>query len=181
MKIQYFGGSSFGVVGKTAKIAMNATDDAMGKVDIATSSDSSEISIEAKKKLTLPGEYEVSGVLVRGQHTHDNKNVVFKCVIEDVEIVHFGDTPTIPMAKFFNELGENVDIAFFNLTANTEMKMVKDFLEKVDPRMVVFGGDKEAFPKAIEKLNAVVKAESEITISRASLPTDTTDYVILSV
>lgn len=181
MKIQYFGDSSFGLVGKSAKVAMNVVDDGMGKVDVATSSDSSEISVEAKKKLTLPGEFEVSGVLIRGLSTDDKTNVVYKCVIEDVEIVHFGDIPAMPMASFFNELGENVDVALFNLSEKTDLKMVKEFLEKIDPRMVIFGGEKEMFPQAIEKLNAVVKPESEIAVSRSSLPTDITEYVILSV
>ena len=181
MKIQFFGNSSFGLVGKSAKVAMNMEGDAaMGKVDVATDSSGAEISLDAKKKLNLPGEYEVSDVLIRGLHTHGNSNVVFKCVIDEIEVAHFGVMDSMPMTKFFSELGENVDVALFSLSEKMEIKVVKDFLEKVDPRMVIFCGDKEMFPKAIEKLNAVVNAESEIAVSRSSLPNEITEYVILS-
>lgn len=181
MKIQFFGNSSFGVIGKSAKVAMNPAGDSIGKVDIATSSKSSDMEIEAKKKLTLPGEYEVSGVLARGLHTNDRTNVVFKIVMDEIEVAHFGEIASMPLPRFFSELGENVDVALFNLSEKSDLKMVKEFLEKVDPRIVIFGGDKTMFPKAVEKLNAVIKPEPELIVSRSSLPSENTEFVILSV
>ncbi len=181
MKIQFFGGSSFLVEGKSAKIAFDPGDKKLGKVDITTSSTGSEVSLEAKKLLTLPGEYEISGVLVRGFHTHGDTNTVFKIVLDDIVIAHFGNLPGMPTAEFFDRLGENVDIALLTLRDDFDAKSAKDFLEKVDPRMVIFGGNAEIYPRIVELFNAKVLPESSISPSRSSLPTDTTEFVILSV
>jgi hypothetical protein len=181
MKIQFFGGSSFLVEGKSAKVAFDPADKKLGKVDITTSSTGAEISLEAKKLLTLPGEYEISGVLVRGFHTHGDTNTVFKIAIDDIVVAHFGNLPGMPKAEFFDRLGENVDIALLTLRDDFDAKSAKDFLEKVDPRMVVFGGNATIYPRIVELFNAKVLPEASITTSRSSLPTDTTEFVILSV
>ncbi len=180
MKIQFFGGSSFLVDGKRAKVAFDPADIKLNAVDIATSSKGEEIEGEAKKKLTLPGEYEISGVLVRGFHTHGDANTVFKVTIEDVVVAHFGTLPGMPKAAFFDELGENVDVALLPLHEGFDAKSAKEFLEKVDPRMVIFGGDVSVFPKIVELFNAKIVPESELSVSRSSLSSDSTEFVILS-
>jgi hypothetical protein len=181
MKIQFFGSSSFLVEGKSAKIAFDPADEKVGAVDIATHSSGEEMSVEAKKELTLPGEYEISGVLVRAFHTHGETNTVFKATMEDVVIAHFGNLPGMPKAAFFDELGENVDVALLTLRDDFDAKSAKDFLEKVDPRMVIFGGNAAIFPRIVELFNAKILPESEISVSRSSLPSDTTEFVILSI
>ena len=181
MKIQFFGGSSFLVEGKSAKVAFDPADKKLGKVDITTSSTGEEISLEAKKLLTLPGEYEISGVLARGFHTHGDTNTVFKIALDDIVVAHFGNLPGMPKAEFFDRLGENVDIALLTLRDDFDAKSAKDFLEKVDPRMVVFGGNPAIYPRIVELFNAKLSEESSLSVSRSSLPTDTTEFVILSV
>ncbi len=181
MKIQFFGGSSFLINGKSAKAALDPIDAKLGPVDIATSSNGAELSIEAKKILTLPGEYDISDVLIRGFHTHGDTNTVFKITLDDVVVAHFGNLPGMPSASFFDDLGENVDVALLSLRDDFDAKSAKDFLEKVDPRMVIFGGNATIFPRIVELFNAKILPESEISVSRSSLPTDTTESVILSV
>jgi hypothetical protein len=180
MKIQFFGGSSFLVETKLAKVAFDPADKKVGKVDIMTSSTGEEVSLEAKKLLTLPGEYEISGVLVRGFHTNNDKNTVFKITLEDVVVAHFGNLP-MPKSSFFDALGENVDVALITLPDDFDAKSAKEFLEKVDPRMVIFGGNTSIFPRVVELFNAKLLPESTISVSRSSLPIDTTEFVILSV
>ena len=181
MKIQFFGGSSFLIDGKSAKVVFDPLDAKVGTVDVATSSNGAEITTDAKKKLTLPGEYDISDVLIRGFHTHGDSNTVFKIVLDEVVIAHFGNIPGMPKAQFFDDLGENVDVALLTLNKDFDTKNAKEFLEKVDPRMVIFGGDAEVFPKIVELFNAKIVSESEVSVSRSSLPSDTTDFMILSV
>jgi L-ascorbate metabolism protein UlaG (beta-lactamase superfamily) len=181
MKIQFFGNSSFLIEGKSAKVAFDLADAKVGKVDIATNSKGEDLAVEAKKMLTLPGEYDISGVLVRGFHTHDDKNTVFKITMEDVVIAHFGDLPSMPKATFFDAIGENVDVALLTLREGFDAKSAKEFLEKVDPRMVIFGGDVTAFPKIVELFNAKFLPESDVSVSRTNLPSEATNFVILSV
>ncbi len=170
----------FGVL-TAAKVAFDLADAKVGKVDIATSSKGEDLTVEAKKVLNLPGEYDISGVLVRGFYTHNDKNIVFKITMEDVVIAHFGDLPAISNVSFFDVLGENVDVALLTLREGFDVKSAKEFLEKVDPRMVIFGGDAAVFPKIVELFNAKIVPESEVSVSRSSLPSDTTDFLILSV
>lgn len=181
MKIQFFGNSSFLVDGKSAKVAFDPTDKKLENIDIATSSTGAEISLEAKKSLNLPGEYEISGVLVRGFHTHGDTNTVFKIALDDVVVAHFGNLPGMPKAEFFDRLGENVDVALLTLRDDFDAKSAKDFLEKVDPRVVIFGGNPVIFPRLVELFNAKIVAEPALSVSRSSLPTDITEFVILSV
>ncbi len=180
MKIQFFGNSSFLIEGKTAKVAFDPVDKKIGKVDVVMSSKGEDLDMETKKVLNLPGEYDISNVLVRGFYTHNNKNIVFKITMEDVVMAHFGDLPAMSNGAFFDVLGENVDIAFLTLREGFDVKSAKEFLEKVDPRMVVFGGDTTVFPKIVELFNAKILPESEVSVSRASLPSDATNCVILS-
>jgi L-ascorbate metabolism protein UlaG (beta-lactamase superfamily) len=180
MKIQFFGNSSFLVEGKSAKVAFDPVDLKTEKLDIAMNSKGEEPAVEAKKILTLPGEYDISDVLVRGFHIHEGKNTVFKITIEDVVIAHFGDLPSIPKATFFDALGENVDVALLTLREGFDAKSAKEFLEKVDPRMVIFGGDAAAFPKIVELFNAKILPESDVSVSRTNLPSEATNFVILS-
>ena len=66
------------------------------------------------------------------------------------------------------------------LHEGSDIKKAKEFLENIDPRMVIFGGDPVVFPKLVESFNAKVNPESSVTVSRTSLPNESTDFVILS-
>lgn len=178
MKIQFFGGTSFGVEGSGARVLLDATS---GKCDIATCSDGQAVDgVEAKKVLTLPGEFEASGVLVRGLHTDAQKNVVYRFTIEDLVVAHFGKMEAMPSGKFLDNLGENIDVAILPVSEKFDAKQSKVLLEKVDPRLVIFCGETAAMPKIIEEFSAQLSEESEIKVSRSSLADDRTEFVILA-
>ncbi len=152
----------------------------VGKVDVATLSHGEESHLDAKKILTLPGEYELSGVLIRGFYTHEEGSTVFKITLDDIVVAHFGNLPTAQKSDFFDELGENIDVVLITLHEGVDIKKAKEFLENIDPRMVIFGGDPVVFPKLVESFNAKVNPEKSLVVSRMSLPSETTDFVILT-
>ena len=180
MKIQFYGGTSFGIFGKTTKVAFDPLPDFKEKnLDFVMSSRGADLSeIEAKKHLSLAGEFEISGVLVRG-FFNGKENTIYKVICDDLTLVHFGQLPAQPDTKFVEQLGENVDVAFINLSKEFGPKEAKTLLENLDPRMAIFGGDPIFFPKMAE-ISGVKTAETNpINISKSNLSDETTELLIL--
>jgi L-ascorbate metabolism protein UlaG (beta-lactamase superfamily) len=180
MKIQFFGGTTFGVFGKSARILFDPTAKNTEKnIDFITFSNGEAIKgIESKKALTLPGEFEISNVLIRGVASRP-ENTVYKVVIEDLVIAHFGNLAETPVGKFFEILGENVDIALISVSEKFPVKKIKEILEDVDPRMVIFGGDPLFFPQITAELGAQTAEENPFNVSRSQLSEEKTDYFFL--
>ncbi len=180
MKIQFFGGTTFGVYGKDVRMMFdpNATD-APKDLDFVTFANGQTLEgIDAKKALTLPGEFEISNVLIRGIASR-LENTVYKVVMEDMAIAHFGSLAETPNSKFFETLGENVDIALINISETFPLKKIKEVLEDVDPRMVIFGGNPQFFPQITEEFGAQTAESNPFSVSRSQLSEDKTDYLFL--
>ena len=180
MKIQFFGGNTFYVEGKEAKVVFDPGEDYSGSVDFATNSGSADFSgvQESKKRLMLPGEYEISGVLVMGYFS-TSENVVYKVVMDDISLVHFGLLTEMPSAKFFDKLGENIDVIFVSLQEGFNEKLVKDLIETLEPRMAFLAGDRSFFPKMVESVGAKTVEENPMKISRSQLSDEKTEVLIL--
>jgi len=183
MKIQFLGNSAFLVEGKDVKIAfdpMSGLD--LPALDFATNSGGGNLSQtkEVKKTLDLPGEYEISGALIMGFYS-SSKNVVYKVVTDDVSLVHFGNLSEIPESKFFDKLGENIDVIFVVLSDSFNEKIAKELIEKLEPRMAILGGDVSYFPKKVESMGAKTLEENPLKISKSQLSDENTEVVILGV
>ncbi len=180
MKIQFFGGNTFQVEGKDAKIVFDPIEKYSGSVDFATNSGKADFSgvKESKKRLMLPGEYEISGVLVMGYFS-TNENVVYKVILDDISLVHFGELTEMPDTKFFDELGENIDVIFVSLHEGFDEKSAKELIETLEPRMAFLAGDSSFFPKMVESVGAKTAEENPMKISRSQLSDEKTEILIL--
>ncbi len=182
MKIQFMGGDSFAVKAKEGECILNPQGAVDSSIDfIAFSKARKEADSTDVKVLNLPGEFEISGILVEGFFTNNRENVVYKVVAEDIAIVHFGNLKEVPGTDFFESLGESVDIGLVTLSENFNDKMAKELIDKVDPRMVILSGDAGFFPKMVENAGAKNIEENPINITKSSLSDDKTDVVILNV
>ncbi len=184
MKIQFHGEHTFSLAGKERAIAFDPKDGFEGvKLDFVALSNSHAYSdVEAKKVLTLPGEFEISEILVTSIFSDKkSQNVVYKVIMEGVSLVYFGNLQEIPNNKFFEKLGENFDIVLLNLGENFKGKEAKEMIELLDPRMVILGGDPQFFPKMAEIMGAKTAEENPIKVSRSSLSDDKTEILILPV
>ena len=183
MKIQFFGENCFGISEKDVKIVMDPVASCgMKTADFATSSgkfSENAKKISAKKTLTLPGEFEISGVLVRG-FASEPGNIVYKVVFEGITCTHFGTLTKIPTPEFFEKIGENIDVAILNLSEKFGVKEVKEVIETVEPRWAIIGGAQSLFPKMISE-GAKLMEENTLTLSSASLNEEKTEILILSV
>jgi len=186
MKIQFHGGQTFTIAGKGTKVALNPdasiTD---SDFDFATFSsedllDKVSGSFDAKKKLSLPGEFEISEILITSFYASElQKNVVSKITMENISFVDFGDLQKTPDTKFFEKLGENFDLVFLNLSENFKAEDAKKLIEMLDPRMAIIGGDSQFFPKMTELTGAKTVESNPMNIKRSDLSDDKTEVVIL--
>jgi hypothetical protein len=181
MKVQFHGQQAFSLLGKNAKVLLNPTDITLAQnYDIVTNSGnaSTEKAMDVKKVLTLPGEYEISEVLVTGFYSRP-ENVVYRITIDDITFAHFGNIEKMPDSKLFEHLGENVDVVFVNLSTDCTEKLAKEIIDTLDPRMAIIGGDPTFFPKITEHAGAKTTDQNPMNLSRSNLSDEKTDILIL--
>ena len=183
MKIQFFGNTTFSATGKNARIAFNPEDNFAEKnLDFTMNSDGRTPSgVEAKKFLTLPGEYEISDVLVKSMAQKDGKNVLFKVVMDDLSLIYCGEMEEKPAKEVLEELGEDIDILIVNISEKFPAKKVKDFLETIEPRVAFIGGDSTKFAELNGLMAITMSEENPVNISRSNLSEDKSEYYILPV
>ena len=183
MKIQFLGQNGFVLTGKDATVVCDPDEKASVKnADFVTNSGTFTENckkLEAKKTLNLPGEYEISNILVRGFYSRP-ENVVFKIVMDGVAIVHLGSLEIKPSTEFFAKLGENVDVVLVTLNDKFGVKEAKELLETFDPRYMIIGGDQSLFPKMVEA-GARIAEENTLVISQATLNEEKSEALILPV
>jgi len=182
MKIQFNGQKSFTLKNSKLSVALDPEGNTGKEVDFVTLSEvNGRTEQTAKKVLNLPGEFEISGILAQGLFTDNQGNIVFKIIMDEIAIVNFGNLGEVPDTKFFEKLGENVDIIIISLSEKFNDKDAKALVDKIDPRMVVFGGDMAFYPKVIENLGAKVAESSEIKITRSGFSDDKTEIFVMNV
>ena len=183
MEIQFLGGTTFEAKGKKARIAFNMDKSPARKdADIATRSDfkglEAEMHEDVKKFISLPGEYEVSGVLAKGLLS--GTNIIYKIVLDATSIAHFGNLEGQPANDLLKELGD-VDIALINASKNFNEKEVKILIETIDPRMAIIGGDQALFPKITTECLAQTAEKNPLVFKKSELSDDVTNVLILPV
>ncbi|MBT3349294.1 hypothetical protein HN954_04390 [bacterium] len=180
MKIQFFGGSTFGIQSKNAHVALDPPADfSEKKLDFVTTSTGENLEkLDTKKVLSFPGEFEISNILIRGIQPKSG-NLVFKMVFDDVVFAHFSGVKIVSEKNILDDLGENVDVLLIALSESLDPKTAKKMIDELDPRMVIFGGDPQFFPEIRELTGAQIAEENPIEISRSKLPEDKTEFVIL--
>ena len=181
MKVQFFGGNTFMIKGENATVVLDPSEDyKVDNVDIVTNSGGADYANikEYKKVLELPGEFEISGVLVMGYFSNPD-NVVYRVIVDGIAFVHFGTLTEVPGSKFFDKLGENVDVLFVSLNEQFDDKKAKNLIEQVDPRMVFLAGDTTYFPKLVESMGAKTAEENPVNITKSLFSDEKTEVVIL--
>jgi len=180
MKIQSQGGSSLIVSNKNVQVAFNPSAAPEGTTDfVALAEPESSTTVEAKRVFNTPGEFEVSGVLAEGFFTDNRSNVVYKIVMDDVAVVHFGVARAVPGPEFFERIGENIDVIILTLGGEFDDKAAKALIDKIDPRMAILIGDNAVFPKMVANAGAKMPEETPLNVSKSSLSDDKTDVIIL--
>lgn len=182
MKIQFYGDGCFQIETKDDAVVFNPNKNFEGEnADVAFLT-SGEVHPDpvpnVKKTLSLPGEFEISGILIRGFYSDDQKDVLFKVIFDDVAYVYLGNITQKPSTEVLKKLGENVDVIFINASEAFPAKDIRKTLEEIDPRVAFVGGDSAQFPKMVEQ-GAKMESDNSMVISKGTLNEDKMDIVIL--
>lgn len=178
MKIQYFGDQSFVLSNKTTTVALTPNANTPTDENTIILNSQGESGMKCKREFSLPGEFEISEILIKGFQRRPG-NSIYKLVFDEIVYAHFGDLDETPKAKFLDMLGENIDVAFVNLSEKLDAKKAKDLIETLSPRMAIIGGDTTQLPKFLEITGAKTAESNPATITKASLPVDNTAIIIL--
>ena len=182
MKIQSLSEKTFKLVGKNAQGIINPKDISQTQdldftlISQFGSSDKSQ----SKKTFALPGEFEISGVLIKSFVSDSNQNNIFKVAMDDVVCAHLGTFREEITPEKAEQLGENIDVAFINVAADFGYKKILNLLDKIEPRAVIFYGDRALFPELKSKFAISFLEENEKDFSRNILSEEKTDYYIFS-
>ena len=181
MKVTHQGQNGFLVEDKKVSVVCNPADDFAKAVEFTTLSnpEGGEANFETKKVLHLPGEFEISKILVKGIFSDQRKNVVFKIVSDDIAVANLGSIEEIPDSSWFENLGENVSLVMLTVSEKMDAKKAKDLIEKIDPRYALITGDQNQFPK-LKEMGAQIPEENSVTVNKTSLAEDRTDILLFS-
>jgi len=183
MKIQFFGGTDFRINNKKHSIHFNPSQAPTDSTDcvLVSNTENGQQFETAKKTFSLPGEFEISEILIRGFRSEDGTNTMFKALFEDTACVHFGNLTEIPATKQLELLGENIDVAFLCLSDKMNGKKAKELLEKTEPRLVLFGGDPQYFAEMSSLMNVKTAEENPLEVHKSKLPDENSELYILPV
>lgn len=167
----------------------------------------SSTDINAKPSLNLegeprvfdwPGEYEISGVYLKGVHSFQDpkesktqrENIIFHITWNGIRLCHLGNQGTKLTPAQLEKVGE-VDVLFVPVGSKEgiDAKKAKEIVEQMEPRVVIpmtyhtEGSKAELGPLqpflAAMGAKSVEPAES-FTFKRSELPEDTSRLVVLN-
>jgi len=182
MKIQYYGTNTFSAEGKDTRLIFAPEKDTeIKETDILFCPSGECPAHGGKKELTLPGEFEISGVLIKGFYSEGKTNTAFKADLDGIVLAHLGELKSAPEKEFYNKLGENVDVLFLCLNEKIGVKEAKDIIENIDPRYIIIGGDQSHFPAATKDLGAKTAEENVLKIARSDFSDEVSQVLILPI
>jgi L-ascorbate metabolism protein UlaG (beta-lactamase superfamily) len=148
------------------------------------------------KVISLPGEYDIKGVLVQGVRSfHDNKggverggNVMYRIEIDGVSIVHLGDLGAALDAKQLEKLA-GTDILLIPVGGKFTIgaKEAVEVVSQIEPRIVIpmhyktpgLTVDLDGVDKFIKELGVKPREEEKLKIMKKDLPVEDMELIIL--
>ena len=120
-----------------------------------------------------PGEYEISGVRVRGVLLSENSNnemlkSMYTARLEGMNLAFFLDISASPPEDSLDRLGE-VDVLFISAdTKKLKPKQITALIKQIDPSIVIPITDKTAKVLS-EEMGQKIKAQEKLVIKRKDL------------
>lgn len=130
-----------------------------------------------KKIVSWPGEYDFTGITVRGIGQEDGRQISYTCSADNVRCA-FIDGPILEWTDTDIERLGDIDVL---VIAADSPKKVLTLVEAVDPRVIVLFKVKDGDLAGTAKACGVAKVEpvAEFKVKPGSLPQDTRQTVVL--
>jgi L-ascorbate metabolism protein UlaG (beta-lactamase superfamily) len=148
------------------------------------------------RKITGPGEYEVSGVLISGIATfHDRergqkrgKNSVYLVEVDEVSVCHLGDLGHVLTAEQVEELG-NVDVLLLPVggVSTINAPVAAEVVRQLEPKAVipmhykteVLSWELEPVDRFLKEIGVKeINSQPKLSFTRSSLPASTQVFVL---
>ncbi len=130
-----------------------------------------------KKIVSWPGEYDFSGILVRGIGQEGGRQISYVCHMENVRVA-FVDGPILDWTDADIQHAGEVDVL---VVAADNPKKVLALVEAIDPRVIILfetkNGDLAGTAKACGSASA--QPVPEFKVKPGSLPQDSRQVVVL--
>lgn len=148
MDISYLGGSSFLLRGRDASLITDPDADSVNKTNadvVTVSAASAEApAIEGSSRIIYrPGEYEVSGVLIKAVQTHRDttegtRTLAYTITLDDVVLCHLGRLNRVLSSAEVGELG-NVEVLFLPIggPGGLSASAASETVALLSPKLVV--------------------------------------------
>ena len=172
MKITATGGHGFHIKTKPGELGLST-----GGALFATSHDGTAHPTEGRA-LTMPGEYELSQILIKGVKI--GTTTAFKLTVEDMTIVHFGDLKAMPKAAELEEIGENITAVFVAVSPSFDAKKVDELIDKITPPIAIVGGEASLFASVVTECGAKLQGDSAFELKRSAIMPDGAQVLILA-
>lgn len=136
-----------------------------------------EESLENKRVVSWPGEYDFGGVTVRAIGQEEGKQVSYTCNADGIRSA-FVDAPVLAWSDAEIEKLGDIDVL---VVAADDPKKVVGLVESVDPRIIILTKTKDGdLPGCAKALGQTAPAAvPELKVKPGSLPTDSRQVVVL--
>lgn len=136
-----------------------------------------EESLENKKTVSWPGEYDFGGVTVRAIGQEQGKQVSYTCSSGGIRAA-FIDTPVLAWSDAEIEKLGDIDVL---VIAGDDAKKVMGVVESVDPRVIILTEVKDGDLAGVAKAcgMASIAPVQEFKVKPGTLPTDSRQVVVL--
>lgn len=149
-----------------------------GRLVLSTETNEPFDSFLSQDMIDGPGEYEISGVRVRGINLGgDGKSIktAYSAEFDDIRLAFLIDLPKEPSGEVLDRLGE-VDMLFISADSKKlNSKQLATLIKQIDPRIVIPLSDAAA-KKLAEELGQKVKAEEKFVIKKKDLLSESTTH-----
>jgi len=148
------------------------------------------------RKITGPGEYEISGVLITGIATfHDRergqkrgKNTVYLIEVDEVSVCHLGDLGHVLTAEQVEEIG-NVDVLLLPVggVSTINAPVAAEVVRQLEPKAVapmhykteVLSWELEPVDRFLKEIGVKeINSQPKLSFTRSSLPATTQVFLL---
>ena len=136
-----------------------------------------EETLENKKAVSWPGEYDFGGVTVRAVGQEQGKQVSYTCNTGGIRAA-FVDAPVLAWSDSEIEKLGDIDVL---VIAADDAKKVTTLIEAVDPRIIILTETKDGDLAGTAKACGVASMQpvGEFKVKPATLPTDSRQVIVL--
>ncbi len=194
MKIKFHGKTCFSIEDKDFTVVSDPNEGGSLSPNLITISGEHSKSTNGESVVfDWPGEYEVSGIHLKGVASFSNpkedeeqkENTVFRMEWNGISLCHLGLLGTKLTSEQLEEIGD-IDILFIPVGGiiGIDAKKAKEVIEQIEPRVIIpmmYGSEEGPLEPFLAEMGAHgLEALDEFSVKRSELPDDASKVVLVN-